>query len=53
MELYNSTQNVKKTVIGPAVPFVPPTILNGQVYMGTKTEVDVFGLCPSGGCPLQ
>jgi hypothetical protein len=53
MELYNSTQNVKKTSIGKDVPFSTPTVFKGQVYMGTKTEVDVFGLCPSGGCPLQ
>jgi hypothetical protein len=52
-ELYNSTQNVKKTSIGKDVPFSTPTVFKGQVYMGTKTEVDVFGLCPSGGCPLQ
>jgi hypothetical protein len=26
-----------------------PTIFNGRVYVGTQTEVDVFGLCTS--CP--
>ena len=53
-ELYNSHQNVTNTSIGPAVPFLTPTVFNGRVDMGTKTEVDVFGLCPpSGVCPLQ
>lgn len=31
---------------GGAVNFPVPTIFNGRVYMGTKAEVDVFGICP-------
>jgi hypothetical protein len=41
--LYTS-RNVQ-TTIGTFTKFVPPTIFNGQVYMATQTEVDVFGLC--------
>ena len=41
--LYTSA-NVQ-TPIGAFTKFVPPTIFNGQVYMATQTEVDVFGLC--------
>jgi hypothetical protein len=44
VEKYNSGSLV--TPIGPAANFPTPTIFNGRVYMGTKNEVDVFGLCP-------
>jgi|HubBroStandDraft_6_1064221.scaffolds.fasta_scaffold01327_2 hypothetical protein len=50
-ELYNSSG--LQTTVGQAVNFPTPTVFKGRLYMGTKSEVDVFGLCPSGGCPLQ
>lgn len=37
-ELYSSGQN------GPALRFTVPTVANGRVYVGTKGEVDVYGL---------
>jgi hypothetical protein len=37
-ELYSSGQN------GPALRFAVPTVVNGRVYVGTKGEVDVYGL---------
>ena len=42
--------------IGIATTFSVPTIFQGRVYMGTTTEVDVFGLCTEGAggvCPNQ
>jgi hypothetical protein len=40
------------TSVGHAVNFPVPTVFNGKVYMGTLSEVDVFGPCAasSTGC---
>ena len=32
--------------IGKVNAFPTPTVFNGQVYVGTQTEVNVFGICP-------
>jgi hypothetical protein len=40
--LYGS--NIAGQTLGQSVKFVVPVVTNGKVYVGTQTEVDVFGL---------
>jgi hypothetical protein len=43
-ELYDSTQSGSRDQAGVGVKYTVPTIANGKVYIGTQTEVDVYGL---------
>jgi len=50
-ELYNSTQNGSTDRLGPAVKFAAVTVVNGKVYVGTATELAVFGQRPPRAAP--
>jgi hypothetical protein len=42
--LYSSNTNPSRDAPGGAVEFVTPTIANGKVYVGAKTQISVYGL---------
>jgi len=43
-ELYNSSQAGTRDMLGPGITFSVPTVMNGKVYVGTGSELDVLGL---------
>jgi len=42
--IYNSATNAAHDGAGMAARFVIPVVVNGRVYLGTRSEVDVYGL---------
>lgn len=43
-ELYNTTQAPSRDTPGIGVRWTTPVVANGKVYLGTRTELDIFGL---------
>jgi hypothetical protein len=48
-ELYNSEQESDRDRAGISVRFTIPTVSNGRVYVGTRGEVDIYGLLAEKG----
>ncbi|HTW32031.1 MAG TPA: choice-of-anchor D domain-containing protein [Candidatus Sulfotelmatobacter sp.] len=44
-QLFDSSTNSNNKA-GPAVKFVVPTVADGRVYLGTQSELDVYGILP-------
>jgi hypothetical protein len=43
-ELYNSEMNRSRDRAGLATRFAVPTVAGGRVFVGTKGQIDVYGL---------
>ena len=45
-QLYTTEQNPQRDRPGIALRFAIPSVVNGKVYLGSKGQVDVYGLLP-------
>jgi hypothetical protein len=43
-ELYNAGENATRDKLGPGIKFSVPTVVNGKVYVATKSGLVVYGL---------
>jgi len=45
-EIYNTSQNSSRDSLGTVPHFATPLVSNGKVYVGTTTQLKVYGLLP-------
>ena len=43
VELYDSNEAGKRDAPGPGVKFTAPTVADGRVFVGTQSELDIYG----------
>src|SRR5262249_15006312 len=46
-QLFNSTQGGAQNTLGAVAHFVTPMVANGKVFVGTQTQLVVYGLLPN------
>ena len=50
-ELYSSSQNTARDGLASFIKFTVPIVANGQVFVGTGSSLDIFGLNPPNPTP--